>query len=380
MPPRRKKRAVRGTDDSLTRAAPADPSISTPAAQQPTAIQAPSASVHATTPVPPAANATSPSPVSSAPAPAAPAAPSEAGSTSVNATAPAPPAAATATAPAAPAAPAERRMTNLAAAAAEAPKPDPPKRKRPKKEGGAARKGKWTVEEYEYTTRIIELFNGGLLELPEGVTLRAHLARKLSCDPMRITKKFSGASCLGNKVFHSAGARPRGDRPRPSPQQLEEAARELQVLEGRFQDACVRSSESKDVRMIDLEARFQNSDRVVSTPAIDAFIMQSCQPTWDPDHVASAPPPLAEPRPLAPAPSAPAASFPVPQITQLPAPAAAGPAPASPQTSNDQIAAGLLLGFGRACSQNSGDSSELVGFVEDVTSRAAGPPPPPPES
>jgi hypothetical protein len=271
-------------------------------------------------------------------------------------------------------------MTNLAAAAAEAPKPDPPKRKRPKKEGGAARKGKWTVEEYEYTTRIIELFNGGLLELPEGVTLRAHLARKLSCDPMRITKKFSGASCLGNKVFHSAGARPRGDRPRPSPQQLEEAARELQVLEGRFQDACVRSSESKDVRMIDLEARFQNSDRVVSTPAIDAFIMQSCQPTWDPDHVASAPPPLAEPRPLAPAPSAPAASFPVPQITQLPAPAAAGPAPASPQTSNDQIAAGLLLGFGRACSQNSGDSSELVGFVEDVTSRAAGPPPPPPES
>ena len=65
-------------------------------------------------------------------------------------------------------------------------------------------------------------------------------------------------------------------QPRPSPQQLEEAQRELQVLEGRFQDACVRSSESKDVRMIDLEARFQNSDRVVSTPAIDAFIMQSC--------------------------------------------------------------------------------------------------------
>ena len=65
---------------------------------------------------------------------------------------------------------------------------------------------------------------------------------------------------------------------------------------------------------------------------------------------------------------------------QFPAAVAAGPAPASPQTSNDQIAAGLLLGFGRACSQNSGDSSELVGFVEDVTSRAAGPPPPPPES
>ena len=54
-------------------------------------------------------------------------------------------------------------MTNLAAAAAEAPKPDPPKRKRPKKEGGAARKGKWTVEEYEYTTRSIELTSPNLM-------------------------------------------------------------------------------------------------------------------------------------------------------------------------------------------------------------------------
>ena len=49
------------------------------------------------------------------------------------------------------------------------------------------------------------------------------------------------------------------------------------MLEGRFQDACVRSSESKDVRMIDLEARFQNSDRVVSTPAIDAFAASALQ-------------------------------------------------------------------------------------------------------
>jgi len=105
--------------------------------------------------------------------------------------------------------------------------------------GSAARKGKWTVEEYEYTTRIIELFNGGLLELPEGVTLRAHLARKLNCDPMRITKKFSGEF---NKPLCFSGARPRGDWTRPSPQQLEAAARELQVLEGRFQDACVRGS------------------------------------------------------------------------------------------------------------------------------------------
>ena len=39
----------------------------------------------------------------------------------------------------------------------------------------------------------------------EGCTLRAFLARKLACAPMRITKKFSGAT-LGKAVFHRHGA------------------------------------------------------------------------------------------------------------------------------------------------------------------------------
>ena len=43
----------------------------------------------------------------------------------------------------------------------------------------APRVGKWTIEETEFTTRIIELFNTGLLELPEGQTLRSFLAQKL---------------------------------------------------------------------------------------------------------------------------------------------------------------------------------------------------------
>ena len=118
-------------------------------------------------------------------------------------------------------------------------------------------------------------------------------------------------------------------------------------------DACVRSSGIQRRAHDRPGGAVPEFRSAVSTPAIDASIMQSCQPTRDPDHAAGAAA-LAEPRPLAPAPSAPAASFPVPQITQPPAPAAAGPAPASPQTPNDQRpAAGLLLGFGRACSQNS---------------------------
>ena len=54
------------------------------------------------------------------------------------------------------------------------------------------RKGKWSIEEEEFTTRIIELFNSGLLELPEGTTLRSYLAAKLSCDPMRVLSAWRG--------------------------------------------------------------------------------------------------------------------------------------------------------------------------------------------
>ena len=32
------------------------------------------------------------------------------------------------------------------------------------------------------------------------MTLRSYLAEKLNCDPMRITKKFAGASCLGKRI------------------------------------------------------------------------------------------------------------------------------------------------------------------------------------
>jgi hypothetical protein len=104
-----------------------------------------------------------------------------------------------------------------------------PKGSKPKKDRSKLRKGKWTVgsstwwcldgasrfrcltfcamvliqvEEEEYTSRIIHYFISGLLTLPEGATLRSYLADKLNCDPMRITKKYAGASCLGRRVYH----------------------------------------------------------------------------------------------------------------------------------------------------------------------------------
>lgn len=84
------------------------------------------------------------------------------------------------------------------------------------------------VEEEEYTSRIIHHFSTGVLTLPEGSTLRSYLADRLNCDPMRITKKFTGACCLGRRVYHLR------DRPRASPADVAMAKAELAHLEQRF--------------------------------------------------------------------------------------------------------------------------------------------------
>lgn len=126
--------------------------------------------------------------------------------------------------------------------------------KKPKKDRSNLRKGKWTVrlqrngkwicalyvsyallalilpqvEEEEYTSRIIHYFGAGLLTLPEGATLRSYLADKLNCDPMRITKKYAGASCLGRRVHQFR------DRPNPTVAEIQLAKAELDHLEQRF--------------------------------------------------------------------------------------------------------------------------------------------------
>ena len=52
--------------------------------------------------------------------------------------------------------------------------------------------------------RVIQDFNAGYLDAPAGTTLRTYLSEKLQCDPMRITKKFTGDACIGKRVFHPA--------------------------------------------------------------------------------------------------------------------------------------------------------------------------------
>lgn len=72
------------------------------------------------------------------------------------------------------------------------------------KQGQNLRRGKWTIEEEAYVARVIQDFNNGFLDAPAGTTLRTFLSDKLSCDPMRITKKFTGDACIGKRVFHPA--------------------------------------------------------------------------------------------------------------------------------------------------------------------------------
>lgn len=90
------------------------------------------------------------------------------------------------------------------------------------------------MEEEEYATRYIHYFSSGLLTLPEGTTLRASLANKLHCDPMRITKKYAGASCLGSKISRSLVGVGES-RPMYTADEVECAKMELRQLDARFQ-------------------------------------------------------------------------------------------------------------------------------------------------
>ena len=83
-----------------------------------------------------------------------------------------------------------------------------PPRQSTKPKSGSLRRGKWTVEEEAYVARVIQDFNSGFLDAPAGTTLRTYLSEKLQCDPMRITKKFTGEACIGKRVFHPSVRNP----------------------------------------------------------------------------------------------------------------------------------------------------------------------------
>lgn len=63
------------------------------------------------------------------------------------------------------------------------------------------RSGKWTPQEENYANRLVYEFENGLLEdCGQGCTLRAYMAAKLQCAPMRISKKYAGRN-IGKLEF-----------------------------------------------------------------------------------------------------------------------------------------------------------------------------------
>jgi hypothetical protein len=65
------------------------------------------------------------------------------------------------------------------------------------------RSGKWTKEEEQFSIIIIQHFQLGTLNVPDGTTLRQCLSVALNCDAMRISKKFAGPYSIGKQVFSS---------------------------------------------------------------------------------------------------------------------------------------------------------------------------------
>lgn len=129
------------------------------------------------------------------------------------------------------------------------------------------------MEEEEYTSRIIHYFGIGLLTLPEGATLRSYLAEKLNCDPMRITKKYAGASCLGRRVYQFQ------NRVQPTVADIQVAKSELDHLEHRF-----RARAAGEVGAGALPLAVNTSQSIVqlssvqTTPAAAASSQQNSNP------------------------------------------------------------------------------------------------------
>ena len=90
---------------------------------------------------------------------------------------------------------------------------------------------------------IIKHFENGLLDdVPSGTPLRALLSSMLSCDRMRVTKKFKGL-CFGKK--YSAEAKPPAVGGAPSPR-AKAAAAELNEARGRFWKRLAENEASQE--------------------------------------------------------------------------------------------------------------------------------------
>ncbi|TMW58672.1 hypothetical protein Poli38472_010231 [Pythium oligandrum] len=62
------------------------------------------------------------------------------------------------------------------------------------------RKGKWSSDEHKYANMMMKQFQMGAVPLVDGLHLRGFIANLLQCDPLRVTKKYSGHA-IGKQNF-----------------------------------------------------------------------------------------------------------------------------------------------------------------------------------
>ncbi|GMF11821.1 unnamed protein product [Phytophthora lilii] len=115
------------------------------------------------------------------------------------------------------------------------------------------RKGKWTEEESRYATQLTNYFKEGLLPLERGTMLRLYLSQKLNCEPMRITKKFTGGECIGKQVFRPCSPTPE------SRVRIMQAQLELVALEAAFIKRLKENREDPPVPTDEFDVRSSSS-------------------------------------------------------------------------------------------------------------------------
>jgi hypothetical protein len=99
------------------------------------------------------------------------------------------------------------------------------------------------------------------LNLPEnvgGITLRTYLAEKLGCEPMRITKKYTGASCLGKRAFHG----PLSEK--ISKDAVSKAEAELAELEAKFKNRLELAVQEKREREANVDEMLLRTQQMMT--------------------------------------------------------------------------------------------------------------------
>ncbi|KAK1929328.1 hypothetical protein P3T76_015280 [Phytophthora citrophthora] len=111
------------------------------------------------------------------------------------------------------------------------------------------RSGVWSRAEEEYASALVSFFLEGLLNLPEGTTLRKFLAEKLCCNRRRVSMKLGTESLAGRKIPRKVGASVfvAADPP-PSEEIRQEVERELlELRDANFSSGLLNGRRDDDV-------------------------------------------------------------------------------------------------------------------------------------